>query len=215
MYANDLGVAVNGSYRVNRNRYDESTDRRGYQEEFEAAFRFAARYVGFHAAPETSPGAWVAFRENHVALATNVPSVEERRLTYFNGDYNFLMERLPDKTKGVHTVGPENQRQGAWARVLPPAEKLEVKLDPRFAASFKGGKVRVTFLDEAEAANRPFRLRANGAEMTVMPKGSGRWQTAELTLPDGPLAAASNGAHLSLVAGAAPVCVHMLEVTRN
>ncbi|MDI1247461.1 MAG: beta-galactosidase [Lacunisphaera sp.] len=215
LYANDLAVAVTGRYDVNRNQYDEKTDRRGYQQEFEAAFRFAAKYVGFHASPEISPGAWVAFRENPVALATNVPSESERRLSFFNGDYNFLMERMPDQTAGVHNIGPDNQRQGAWARVLPPAEKLELKLDARFAASFQGGKVRVTYLDQAGDIASPFQLIANEKQLTVKPQGTGRWETAELELPDGPLRADPAGAHVRIVAGSKPVCLHMLEVSRR
>lgn len=215
LYANDLAVAVTGSYHVNQNRYDEKTDRRGYQCEFEEAFRFAAKYVGLHASPEASPGAWVAFRENRVALATNVPSAEARQLSHFTGDYNFLMERLPDKTEGVHNIGPENQRQGAWARVLSPAGKLELKLDARFAASFQGGKVRVTYLDQAGDARSPFQLIADQKQRTVIPKGTDHWQTAELVLPDGPLSAEPSGAHIKIVAGSTPVYLHMVEVTRN
>lgn len=215
LYANDLGVAVTGQYQVNHNRYDEKTDRRGYQQEFEAAFRFAARYVGYHASPETSPGAWVAFRQNDVALATNVPAESERHLSFFNGDYNFLMERLPDQTTGVHNVGPENQRQGAWARVLPPAGKLELKLDARFAASFQGGKARVTYLAQPGDTGAPFQLMAGQKQITVNPQGTGGWQTAELVLPDGPLRADPSGAHLRIVAGSGPVCLHLLEVTRK
>jgi len=215
LYANDLAVAVTGRYRVNQNHYDEAKDRRGYQQEFEAAFRFAAKYVGYHASPETSPGAWVAFRENHVALATNVPSVQDRQLSSFTGDYNFLMERLPDQTVGVHNIGPENQRQGAWARVLAPGGNLQLRLDARFAASWKGGKVCVTYLDQTGDAAGSFQLIAGGARLTVTPNGSGRWQTAELALPAGPLATGSSGAHLTIVAGPGPVCLHMVEVSRN
>lgn len=215
IYASDLAVAVTGNYHVNQNHYDEITDRRGYQQEFEAAFRFAANYVGFHASPETSPGAWVAFRENSVALATNVPSAQDRQLSFFTGDYNFLMERLPDKTRGVHNIGPENQRQGAWARVLPSAGKLELKLDARFAASFKGGKVRITYLDEAGKPASPFQLIAQRKQMTVTPQGTGRWQTVELILPEGALSAEPSGAHLTIAAGATAVCLHMLEITRS
>jgi hypothetical protein len=215
LYANDLAVAVTGTYRVNQNHYDEKVDRRGYQQEFEAAFRFAANYAGFHASPETSPGAWVGFRENSVALAINVPAVQDRQLSFFTGDYNFLMERLPDKTAGVNNVGPENQRQGAWARVVPSADKLELKLDARFAASFKGGTVRVTYLDQAGLADGSFQVIANQKQMLVTPKGTGRWQMAEMVLSEGPLSAEPSGAHLKIVAGSAPVCLHMLEVTRN
>jgi hypothetical protein len=215
LYANDLAVAVTGRYHVNQNHYDEEKERRGYQQEFEAAFRFAAKYVGYHAAPETSPGAWVAFRENHVALATNVPAVQDRQLSSFTGDYNFLMERLPDKTTGVHNVGPENQRQGAWARVLPPTGKMALQLDPRFAASLKGGQVRVTYLDQAGNAVSPFQLIAGKAQLTVTPRGTGGWQTAVLVLPEGWITAEPRGAHVTIIAGSAPVCLHMVELTRS
>jgi len=215
LYASDLAVAVTGKYNVNQNHYDEETDRRGYQQEFEAAFRFAADYVGYHASPDTSPGAWVAFRENPVALATNVPSAQDRQLSFFTGDYNFLMERMPDKTKGVHNIGPENERQGAWARVLSSGGTVELKLDARFAASLRGGTVRVTYLDQAENAGSPFRIMAKQKQLTVTPTGTGRWQTAQWVLPDGPLSAEPSGAHLTIVAGSTPVCLHMLEVTRK
>jgi hypothetical protein len=214
LYANDLAVAVTGKYHVNQNHYDEETDRRGYQREFAEAFQFAARYAGFHASSETSPGAWVAFRDNPVVLARNVPSAQERQLSFFTGDYNFLMERLPDKTKGAHNIGPENERQGAWARELAAAGKVELKLDARFAASLKRAKVRVTYLDQAGTAVSPFQIVVNRKQMTVTPKGTGRWQTVELELPDGLLATAPSGAQLAIVAGTSPVCLHMLEVTR-
>jgi len=215
LYSSDLAVAVAGDYHVKRNQYDEKKDRRGYQQEFEAAFRFAAKYVGCHASPEDSPGAWVAFRENPVALATNVAFPKNRQLSSFTGDYNFLMQRLPDKTKGAHNVGPENQRQGAWARILPAGGKMELKLDARFATSFKGGKARVTYLDRAEDAGSMFQVTANGKQMTVKPKGTGRWQTVELVLPDGSLPAEAGGAHLKITAGAKPVCLHMAEIVRR
>ena len=215
LYANDLSVAVTGNYHVKQNRYDEKKDQRGYQQEFEEAFRFAAKYVGHHASPETSPGAWVAFRENSVALATNVASPQNRQLAFFTGDYNFLMERLPDNSKGAHKVGPENQRQGAWARVLPPGQKVALKLDTRFAASFKGGKALVTYLDRAADAGSPFQVTANGKQMTLTPKGTGRWQTAELVLPDGPFPAEADGAHLKITAGNKPLCLHMVEIVRR
>ena len=45
LYANDLVVAGNGTYHVKQHRYDEQTDRRGYQQEFAEAFRFTARAI--------------------------------------------------------------------------------------------------------------------------------------------------------------------------
>jgi len=213
VYAVDLSVAVNGTYlEGKRGRYDEQKDRRGYQREFEAAFRFAAKYAGYHASPEESPGAWVAFRENYKSLAANVPNENNRQLNFFTNDYTFLMQRLPDKSMGVCKVGPENQRQGAWARLLPAGERMQLQVDKHFAASFKGGKVMVTYLERSEDAGNTFDILAVGARKTVTVGNSGRWQTAELALPDAPLAPFENGAHLQITAGARPVCLHMVEV---
>lgn len=213
LYSSDLAVATTGQYNVNRNQYDEAREQRGYQREFAEAFEFGAKYAGFHASPEVSPGAWVAFRENAVALATNEADPQNRQLSFLTGDYDFLMERLPDPTTGVHNVGPENQRQGAWARLLPAGEKMGLKLDARFAASLPRAKARVTYLDEAGEAGS-FQILVNGQGKTVVPEGTGRWQTAELELPQGFLRAEPNGAHLEIAAGSRPICLHMVEVTR-
>jgi hypothetical protein len=213
LYANDLGVAVNGNYRVGRHHYSEATDKLGYQQEFESAFQFTSKYAGFHASPEQSPGAWVAFRENLVALATNVPSVKARQLAFFTNDYNFLMERLPDKTTGVHNVGPDNQRQGAWARVLPAGETMRLKVQDQFATSLSKGKVLVTFLDEPGTANPAFEIVSGKARASVIRKGTGRWQTATLELPTG-LSSGTAGAHIQITAGPTPLCLHMVEVVR-
>lgn len=77
-----------------------------------------------------------------------------------------------------------------------------------------GGGVTITYLDQAGDAASSFQLIADQKQMTVTPKGTGHWQTAELVLPEGPLSAEPNGAHLKIVAGSTPVCLHMLEVTR-
>lgn len=226
LYANDLSVALTGENTAKSEgadkarpafseaQYSETKERRGYQKEFDAAFRFAAKYVGFHASPEISPGAWVAFRENHEALAKNAKETD-RHLSFITGDYSFLMERLPDQTQPVHNIGPENQRQGAWARVLSPTNKLELKLNPRFAASLKGAKVQVTYLDRSEDTGSPFQIIANQQVLNVHRLGSDRWETAELELPNGPLAADSHGAHIVVTAGTTPVYLHLVEVTRR
>ena len=108
-----------------------------FQGEFDEAFAFAARYAGYHASPEQSPGAWVAFREGN----------------FLKGDYDFLARRLsPDGTRSISNAGPDGQRQGAWARVLPAGERLRIGLDEDFAGSLEGrpAEVRLTWLDEGK-----------------------------------------------------------------
>lgn len=216
VYASDLRVAAEGSYHQKGHQYDEARDRRGYRQEFEAAFRFTSKYAGYHASPEESPGAWVAFRENSTALAEN-PKVppKGRRLSVFTGDYDFLMERLPDKTAGEHNVGPENQRQGAWARVLPAGESMRLKADDRFAASLRGGDVLVTYLDPAEDAGNTFGIAAGPTRLTVSFAGRGGWQTASLRLPPGPMRKISGDAHIKITAGPRPLHMHMVEIVRQ
>ena len=148
-----------------------------------------------------------------MALATKVPP-QARRLSFFTGDYNFLMERLPDKTSGAHNVGPENQRQGAWARLLPSGESIRLKAQDRFATSLKAGKVLVTYLDQAKKPGASLEISAGKLHTTVALKNTGRWQTVVCKLPVGPLSAEAGGGNIKLTAGAGPVYLHMVEVER-
>jgi hypothetical protein len=85
VYGTDLGVANSGVY-------SRDPVAVKYQDEFNKAFEFAAKYAGFITRPEASPGAWIAFRysdRNRIQKA-----MPYQRYT---GDYTFLMDRLPDK----------------------------------------------------------------------------------------------------------------------
>jgi len=179
-----------------------------YQSEFTKALEFAAKYAGYHAAPEASPGAWIAFRENDTVLAANGVPPERRKLKFFNTDYTFLMERLPgDQSvgQGIINIGPDNQRFGAWARKLPAGKEIKLALNPTFAASLKGGaKIRITYLDDGPGG---FSVEAGLKAHSVKMKATGRWQTAEFPI-------VGNSPKIALTAGKSPLLLHMVEVVR-
>ena len=214
LYASDMNVAVKGTYRYRTHSYNESQQQLGYQREFDRAFRFAAKYAGYHASPTQSPGAWVAFRENSTVLAENGMPAQARKLSFFTGDYNFLMERLPDQTRGEHNVGPDNQRQGAWARVLPAGKAMRLRLDEQFADSLDGGTLRVTYLDRAADTGSEFTVVAGATQQQVVLKGTDRWQEAIVSLSAGPLRPTGQPAHVVVTAGSQPLRLHMVEVER-
>lgn len=92
---------------------------------------------------------------------------------------------------------------------------MQLKADDRFAASLRDGEVRVTYLDPAEDAGNTFGLAAGPTRITVSLAGSGRWQTASLDLPPGPMPKTSGDAHIKITAGSKPIHMHMVEVVRR
>lgn len=215
LYSSDMRVAVEGRY---RSQGVELNDLGGaYQAEFNAAFRFAEKYAGHHASPATSPGAWVAFRENHIVRAANGIPESRRELSRFTGDYSFLMRRLPgDKTRGLDVVkiGPDDQRYGAWARVLLQGELMRLALNPRFAASLDGTDVAVlvVFLDAAEGA---IEVGVSGRAARTRLTGTGRWREVVMPASGTTLANDKREARIEVAAGEAPVYLHMVEVVRS
>jgi len=200
VYGNDLQVALDGKPQGK----DKDT-KPSYQAEFTAAFEFAAKYSGYHASPDASPGAWVAFRSETENVNYQKP------LQDLTGDYTFLAGRvLPDKTVPLRLAGPEEQRFGAWAVRLPAGESLSIRLDERFAASLKGqpAEIHVTWLDEGTGS---FTIAGGGVTQTVERGASGRWQTTTVKLP----AAAFEAARAVTVTAPAPLTLHMIEVTRG
>ena len=205
----DLQVAINGKYAYHK-REPVSPDA-VRQKEFDAAFRFAAKYAGTHVDPATAPGAWIAFRENNVTREENGIPRKRRTLDRLTSDYTFLMHRLPDNSAGLGVVnlGPDEQRFGAWARRLPPRETMRLKADASFLESLKRSRanVRVIYLDEDGA----FKLQAAGREWDVPLKKSGRWKIFNVTV-DGAAMAKDNP--IRLTAADRFVHFHMLEIER-
>jgi hypothetical protein len=194
-YGTDLEVALSGRYRGGK---AATIDAAVFKDEFDAAFRFAAKYAGYHASPDSAPGAWVAFREGDI----------------LKGDYTFLMQRLPDHTREVKSVGPAEQRFGAWARLLPCDQAMQLVLDDRFAASLttQGAELRVTYLDRGTGA---FDAQAAGQTFHVQCSDSGRWKTVAWKLASPVFPKNDASAHVSLRALGADLIVHMVEVVRK
>jgi hypothetical protein len=194
-YGNDLEVARSGRY-FNGN--ESFIDVAQFKNEFDAAFRFAAKYAGYHASPQVSPGAWVAFREGEV----------------LTGDYSFLMQRQPDRTREVKKAGPDEQRFGAWARLLPRNQMMHLVLDDAFAASLatQTAELRVTYLDRGKAS---FDVQAAGQTLHEQCTDSGRWKTATWQLQSPIFAKDNSRAHIILNALGADLILHMVEVTRQ
>ena len=210
LYANDLNVALSGKY---AGKYDENRDKLGYMGEFMEAFTFTHKYAGLHASPEKSPGAWIAFRGNDTILAKNTGiTPTQRKLSYLTGDYNFLMERLPDKTLAEHNIGPPEQRFGAWARLLPAGESIKIKTDERFAGSLKKGSIRIIFYNPVRHGSNSFRVITNGTKRKIEYDYTGRWETVTVQLPKGPLVKAGDGSHIIIKSGSEPLYFHMVEV---
>ena len=216
LYANDMRVGIDGTYPVRG--VDFSARRDAYRREFDAAFRFAATYVGYHAAPETSPGAWVAFRENNVVRAANGMPEKRRKLVRFTSDYDFLMRRVPgDASHGldVVTIGPDEQRFGAWARRLPAGQSMRLALDGAFARSLARDDVGLRVVCLAEEAGATVELSMAGARFTRGLTEVGRWEEWRERVPARTIARTSERNPIVVRAGAKPVCFHMVEVRRR
>ena len=166
--------------------------------EFRAAFDFAAKYAGYHASPSVAPGAWVAMREGN----------------QLQGDYTFLMQRLPgDETRAVQSVGPDDQRFGAWARVIPANGRARFRLDPQFVNSLESGSalVRLTYLDDHRDG---FDIKIGQSVSPVQTQASGKWQTAEVVFPGVQLGQIADEAHIQLLTPH-DLTLHMIEVERR
>ena len=212
IYGSDLEVARTGRYRYWKKDHSHDDTKAGtdYRGEFTRAFEFAARYAGHPASPAESPGAWCAFRGNDVIREANGVPAKRRKLSFYTGDYDFLMHRVPgDGSEGLQTTGPEEQRFGAWARRLPVGKSMGLQLDAQFAESLAGkpAVVAVTYLDDATDARATVSVAGQAFDITR--EGTGRWCTAEFAVP-----ALSEGT-IVLRARDASITLHMVEVRRG
>ncbi len=175
--------------------------KRAGEPEFRAAFEFAARYAGYHASPESAPGAWVALREGD----------------WLKGDYTFLMSRAEGSAPGepLTSVGPKDQRFGAWARAVGEGEEVRFVLDPRFAQSVEGKpcRLRVVYLDVG-AGKITIRWDGQpGQSKSFARHNSGRWREAIVDIPRAHFARGLAGADIAL-SGTGTSAFHMIEVQR-
>jgi hypothetical protein len=214
IYGNDLNVALTG-------KYAGQTVPASYQQEFNQAFQFAAKYAGFITQPQVSPGAWIAFRhsdfnilqKNSLQAKGYANAAQTAALTQYTDDYTFLIKRLPDNTTVQTNVGPDDQRYGAWARLLPAGQSMKLVLDDTFAQSLEGkpSEIHVTYLDGAAGS---FLTTINGQTFKTELKGTGLWQTASFSIAQTHLVKDSSGAEITIQSSGADVFFHMLEIVR-
>jgi hypothetical protein len=215
IYGNDLNVALTG-------KYAQGTTAPNYQDEFNQAFEFAAKYAGFISQPQNSPGAWIAFRhsdfnilqKNSLQQKGYANAAQTAALTQYTDDYTFLIKRLPDDTTVQTNVGPDDQRFGAWARLLPATQSMRFGLDDAFVQSLKGksSTVQITYLDSSAGS---FITTLNGQTFTTDLKGTGRWQTASYAISGTNLVKDKNGADITIQSLGADIYFHMLEITKG
>ena len=214
IYSMDMQVAIDGTYRNGKIDYKDG-DNRNYKNEFTETLIFTNKYVGFHDKPAISPGAWVAFRENDTILAANGIPVEQRKLKVLTGDYNFLMERMPDKSygHGITNIGPDESRFGAWARVLPANEQMNFRLNPVFVKTSKNKSVsiKVTYFD---GKGKDFKIVINNTPYLVACKGQNQWVTKVIEIKDRMLKTNDKKAQIAIQNGSENIYLHMVEVTR-
>ncbi len=209
LYATDLRVAIDGTYAAGGVRVEDAA----LQREFLAAVRFAEKYVGYHADPEHSPGAWVAFRENDVVRAENGIPEKTRRLNIFTGNYDFLARTSADSAAGARAFnqGPDEERFGAFAKVFRAGEVVRVAIDRRFVDSLTDtATVNVVVLDTPDLNAQ---LRCGGKTFAFSGKGSGRWIRPRWTLAAADLQKA--GGIVELVPRHGSATLHMIEVERG
>jgi hypothetical protein len=171
-----------------------------------ATLAFATRYVGHHADPLGTPGAWIALR----GAGDN-----------FHDDYHIHIAKVGTaKVSDVRKVGPTASPYGAWAQTIGAGGHVRLQLDTSFAASLKGkARVRIRYLDSGSATWRlvyDAKADAQKPALEVTNANSGDWKEAVVVLKDhrflrkGPQ---QSDLGLEHVAGESAV-FHMVEVER-
>jgi hypothetical protein len=212
VYGNDLDVALNGQYGGKPTTYEA---------EFQAAFQFAAKYLGHAARPASAPGAWIAFRPEDPGVSSYAVADYAEFVTLLNPT---ATTGLDARTSGAAvptlsmpegypsdpyvSIGPYGQRFGSWARRI-----AELQLASTFETHLntKADKlVNVTYLDDT--AGSSFSVSGGGASQAVTLTGSGKWTTAVLHA-SGDFARGSSGADVTVKANHGAITLHMVEVT--
>jgi hypothetical protein len=168
---------------------------------------FAAKYAGFHAQPEKTPGAWVALR----GAGDKYP-----------GDYTFFMTRKVDASTAVDHVGADTEPYGAWARKLPSGEAMSFDISNQVfkkSNDKKAVSVRVVYFDSGSAE---WELRYDAGDSQgktaahVINANTNAWKEILVEITDAVFADhLAQSADLMLVnTGGGEVVFHMIEVIR-
>jgi hypothetical protein len=197
-----------------------------YQAEFDAAFRFAAKYAGYAGRPAAAPGAFIAFRPLDPAVSNYSVADYAEFVALLDAGATKGIDPRTDGTKGVaipapygvqgntyYSVGPTTQRFGAWARSIAKGAAVDLQLDASFRSheNAQGTKlVNVTYLDDAPG--NAFTVAAAGQSLTVNLTGTGKWRTATLQ-SRGNFAENASGADIVVTAKTGTITLHMVETT--
>ena len=205
VFGSDLRIAIDGIHRFPwTNRIDEKQYPE-YINEFEDAFRFAAKYAGYKAYPSESPGAWIAFRHSTVNKSYKNP------LKLITGDYSFLIERLDSSSGNIkRNIGPDNQRFGAWALEIPAKEKIQLAVNKDFINSLKSNsaKIRVTYFDSGTGS---FSFTFGRKRYNQQLADTKKWETKEFQFRRNKI---SGNNIITINCYNNPVILHMLEIER-
>jgi len=208
VYGSDLEVALKGKYSLGEITYhDDAVKGTNYQKEFYDALMFASKYAGYHAAAGASPGAWVAFRGNDLVRNANGLSEANRKLYFLNGDYDFLMKRLPDNSVPVELIGSRDSRYGSWARKLPAGEKMVLAPDQAFILSLSKPTVKLIWFDD-EAGTGKITIKAGNSAFTNDPIRDGKWKETSFPLTG------NDFTEIEVQATEGDVILHMVEIIR-
>ena len=139
------------------------------KDEFRSAFDFGSKYVGKHRYAETTPGVWAAFRQCDSSLCWKKP------LQFLTEDYTLLTLVQPGNSVGVHNVGADESRYGAWARKLPEGGSMSVVMHPTFVKATKGCQLslRVIYLDEGD---NMWTISHGNKKYNVKNTNTGQWK---------------------------------------
>lgn len=204
VYGSDLRIAIDGVHQLP---WSNVTDEKTYPEyidEFDKAFRFAAKYAGYASSPAESPGAWIAFRHSDINKIFNSP------LKIVKGDYTFHIERLDSIGSIEELIGPDNQRFGAWALKLPLNEKLHLSVNKDFVSSLKDkpAKLKIIYLDSGKGSlytvfgTNKYKLKLCDTQ---------EWKTAEFLIKK---SESDINNIISVSCKGLPVFLHMLEIEK-
>jgi hypothetical protein len=215
LYGNDLTVAASG-------KHDGASVGSDYQAEFNRAFEFAAKYAGYAAYPAKAPGAWIAFRQSQSQFAQSDYATRvtdySMHLTLENPLDTIALDARKDgddvpvvtnrTIAGLKSLGPYQQRYGAWARKLKAGSVMRLRLDPGFVDHANAGHpaIRVTYLDIGKGA---FTLDCGGPLRETALTGSGEWKTAVI-----PVTSRLTSELRLRAVSPDGIVLHMVEVTR-
>ena len=221
IYGNDLTVAQNGTHngiQVGNN----------YQQEFNAAFMFAAKYAGYHVDPDGAPGAWIAFRQSKNPIISEYNSIVTdytMHMTLLNPqdtigldaryDGNAVPHILNCTEEGQKSIGQFNARFGAWARQIPQNKSALLHIDSRLVEHINAhvnttACIYITYLDDRIGS---FAVYYGTQRILVTLSNTGTWKTCHIPLTSR-LIQYTSGAHIKIESTHADIIFHMVEVLK-